>query len=418
MCLSTVGPPPDCALITDVSVARGNVVLVDHGRTVEEDLPPVPSVESTPVCDGEGVVGEVTRTAGPFNPKLTYPNLTFREPPAAKAPAATVLDQDPHRAGPVLTLANGKWVAVADLLDSRSSDKAFVAEMDNDRVAHLRFGDGTHGALPPPAVAFHARYRVGAGPAGNVGAEAIAHVVWPSNVSKLITGVRNPLAARGGVEPQSIREAKLFAPQAFRKRVERAITADDYAAIAQREFPLEIQRAAATLRWNGSWYEALVAIDPFGSRPPDRSLIGRVRRRLENFRRIGHDLRVEAATRVPVFIWLSICVKAVYLRAHVLADLETRFGPGKLADGSLGFFHPDNLTFSGALYLSQVVSVAQSVPGVESVRVRAFERMFDGPHGEIDTGLIKFGPFEIAQCDSNPSVPDNGQIRFDIGGGR
>jgi hypothetical protein len=418
LCLSTIGPAPDCALITDVSVARGNVVLVDHGRTVEEDLPPVPSVQSTPACDGEGLVGEVTRTAGPFGPRLMYPNLTFREPPAAKVAAANVLAQDPHAAIPNLTLNNDKWTSVGDLLDSRSSDRHFVAEMDNDRVAHLRFGDGIHGQFPPPGVAFHARYRIGVGTIGNVGAEAIAHVVWPATVSKVITGVRNPMAARGGVDPQSIQEVKLFAPRAFRKRLERAITADDYALIAQREFPREVQRAAATLRWNGSWYEALVAIDPFGSGSPDRSLIRRVWRRLEEVRRIGHDLRVEAATRVPVVIWLTICVKAVYLRAHVLADLETRFGTAKLADGSLEFFHPDNLTFGRALYLSQVVSVAQSVPGVESVRVKKFERLFDGPQGEIDAGLIRFGPFEIAQCDSDPSVPDNGQIRFDVGGGR
>jgi hypothetical protein len=418
LCLSAIGPPPECELVTDVTVARSNVVLVDHGRTIEEDLPPVPFVESAPICDGEGVVGDVTRSAASFYPRLTFPDLTFRELPDPKAPAARVLVQNPHLALPILALGNGKWTPVEDLFGSLASDKRFVAEMDNDRVAWLRFGDGTHGAFPPPAVSLHARYRIGAGAAGNVGAEAIAHIVWTSNVSKFITTVRNPLAARGGVEPQPIQEVKLVAPRAFRKRLERAITADDYAVIAQREFPLEVQRAAATLRWNGSWYEALVAIDPFESQPAGPSLLGRVRRRLEIYRRIGHDLRVEAATRVPVLIRLSICVKSVYLRAHVLADLQARFGTTRLSDGRLGFFHSDNLTFGGALHLSKLVSEAQSVPGVESVRVRAFERMFDGPRGEIDAGLIRFGPFEIAQCDSDPSAPDNGQIRFDVGGGR
>jgi hypothetical protein len=39
LCISVVGPPPDCAPIEDISVARGNVVLADHGRRIAvEDL--------------------------------------------------------------------------------------------------------------------------------------------------------------------------------------------------------------------------------------------------------------------------------------------------------------------------------------------------------------------------------------------
>jgi predicted phage baseplate assembly protein len=290
--------------------------------------------------------------------------------------------------------------------------------MDNERTAWLRFGDGTHGAPPPPAVSFRARYRVGNAAAGNVGADTITHAVWPSNVSGQIESVRNPLAARGGIEPQPIRDVKLFAPQTFRQRLERAVTAEDYAAIAQREFPGEVQRAVAALRWNGSWYEALVAIDAFGSSGASPELLARVRRRLRTYRRIGHDLRVDAATRVPVHIALSVCIKATYLRAHVLADLQSAFSDELRADGQPGFFHPDRLTFGAALYLSQVISAAQSVPGVMSVRATTFERMFEGPRGEIDRGYIAFGLFEIAQCDSDPTFPEHGRIEFSIGGGR
>ena len=32
-CLSVLGPPPACQHIHHVTVARGNAVLVDHGRT-------------------------------------------------------------------------------------------------------------------------------------------------------------------------------------------------------------------------------------------------------------------------------------------------------------------------------------------------------------------------------------------------
>jgi hypothetical protein len=417
LCLSSIGPAPACALLTNVSVARGNVVLVDHGRTITEVLPAVEEAVSTPTCDGEGQPSEVTHRTLRFRPSLSQPGLTYRQGPLSTTPASIVFTQDPHSSVPVVTLSNS-WTPSLDLIDKRETDRNFVVEIDNDRVAWLRFGDGCHGALPSPGVAFQAVYRVGNGKAGNVGAESIQHVLWDTQVTDLIVSVRNPLPARGGVDPQPIEEAKLFAPHTFRTQIERAITADDYAAIAQREFPLEVQRAACQLRWNGSWYEALVAIDAFGTEQASDDLLERVEHRLRWFRRVGHDLRIEAASRVPIYISLLVCVKAVYLRAHVLADLEARFGTGMLPDGRLGFFHPDNLTFSEGLYLSRIVSLAQSVAGVESVQAKRFEREFDSTSSGIASGVIPLGPFELAVCDSDPSFPENGRIEFLMGGGR
>jgi hypothetical protein len=417
LCLSSIGPAPTCALLTDVSVARGNVVLVDHGRSVTETLPAVEETASTPTCDGENMPSEVTHRTQRFRPSLSEPGLTYRQEPRANTPASKLFTQDPHSAGPVVALSGG-WSPAPDLIEKRETDRNFVVEVDNQRVAQLRFGDGCHGALPKPGVRFEAAYRVGNGLVGNVGAESIQHVLWDTQVTGLIVSVRNPLPARGGVDPQSIAEAKLLAPHTFRSQIERAITADDYAAIAQREFPLEIQRAACQLRWNGSWYEALVAIDAFGVEQASADLLHRVEHRLRRFRRLGHDLRVDAAVRVPVYISLAVCVRAVYLRAHVLADLKARFGDATLPDGSLGFFHPDNLTFGGGLYLSQIVSLAQSVPGVESVQALRFEREFDPASSGIASGVLSFGPFEIAECDSDPGFPENGRIEFLLGGGR
>jgi len=419
LCLSSIGPPPRCALLTNVSVARGNVVLVDHGQGVSESLPRVDIVESFPRCEDENAPGEVTHAPGRFRPRLSNPGLTFRQIPPDEAPVAKLFSQDPHRATPVIALSNN-WTPSRDLIESRSTDRHFVVEIDNDRVSWLRFGDGTHGALAPAGVALEANYRIGNGRAGNVGAESIQHLLWvsPVNISGVVVSVRNPMPARGGVDPQSIQEAKLFAPGAFRKELERAITAEDYAAIARREFPLEVQRAAAQLRWNGSWYEALVAIDAFATEQASDDLLERIEHRLRRFRRLGHDLRVGAAIRIPVLISLQVCVKAAYLRAHVLADLEARFGTAMLPDGSLGFFNPDNLTFGEGLFLSQILSVAQSVPGVESVKALQFQRLFEPSSSGTDAGVIHFGPFEIAVCDSDPSFPENGRIEFKLGGGR
>ena len=54
--------------------------------------------------------------------------------------------------------------------------------------------------------------------------EAISHLVLPtiSDRSPHVR-VRNPLPAIGGTDPEPIADVKLFAPTAFRKRLQRAI---------------------------------------------------------------------------------------------------------------------------------------------------------------------------------------------------
>jgi hypothetical protein len=210
----------------------------------------------------------------------------------------------------------------------------------------------------------------------------------------------------------------MFAPHAFRTKLERAITAEDYAAIVMQNYKDKVQGAASALRWTGSWYEALVSIDPLGQVEADRELIDEIKKGLYRFRRIGHDLSVEPALNVPLNIEMTICVLPDYLQGHVKAELLNVFSNRKLPDGSLGFFHPDNLTFGDGIYLSKLVASAQAVTGVESVIVDKLERHFEGPNGEIDSGILKLGPLEIPRLDNDPSFPENGVLKLNMRGGR
>jgi hypothetical protein len=185
-----------------------------------------------------------------------------------------------------------------------------------------------------------------------------------------------------------------------------------------REFPNKVQRAAAQLRWNGSWYEMLVVVDPLGREGADDALLKEIEGRLYRYRRIGHDLVVKSAHRVPLDIELLICVLPGYLRGHVKAILLDVFSNQMLPDGRLGFFHPDNLTFGEGIYLSKLVTAAQAVPGVESVKVNKLHRLYEPPNGEIENGALPLGPLEIARVDNDPSFPENGRLVLVPGGGR
>jgi hypothetical protein len=491
LCLSAIGPaqvppgsPPDsvvlyeCQLLEDISIARGNVILVDYGKTIrDEDLGSVPSESTTPTCEGEGDLADIQTSAGVFRPTLQQAPLTFYETLELDAPffrppipdphqpvsltsAQKLLLQDPRHAVPWIKLtgtlpANGAtlhgparggnyvtaegnnagagggrtdqgaednnivWLVQYDLLESTSDDYHFVVEMDNDGFAHLRFGDGELGRMPEAGTQFKATYRIGNGPTGNVGAETISHIVFRNT---LFAGAnlqpRNPFAASGGVASEPLDEVKLFAPHAFRssKNLQRAITADDYARLAERN--AKVQRAAAALRWTGSWFEVLVAIDPRGSEEVDQALLNEITAYLEIYRRMGHDLKVVPAHYVELDIAMTICVQPDFQRGHVKAALLDAFSNRILPTGQPGFFHPDNLTFGQGIALSKLVAIAQAIQGVQSVEVTRLRRLSEGPHGELSKEFLPIGPMEIAQLDNDPSFPEHGKIEFKMVGGR
>ncbi|HEX8229995.1 MAG TPA: putative baseplate assembly protein [Chloroflexia bacterium] len=437
LCISSVTQSPCCDYLENVSVARGNVLLVDHGRTIDlEDLGSVPVIERAGECRDDCWPPDVTEVAGRYRPRLRETPLTFSQPLTPGCPASRLVRQDPRSGMPQVRLeergrgANGsngpevQWSAIYDLLASSGADCNFVAEMDNEGYAHLRFGDGELGCAPRAGSAFAATYRVGNGIKGNVGAEAISHIVFRNPVSGEELRARNPLPATGGVEPEPISEVKMFAPATFRRRLQRAVTAGDYATLVDEKQPdgtpmlPGVQKAAASLRWTGSWYEVQVAVDRTGQTEAAAPLLKKVNDYLYSFRRIGHELRVLPARYVPLDIELVVCVLPEYLRGHVKAALLQRFSNRTGRDGKRGFFHPDNLTFGTSIHLSELVALAQSVPGVESVQVKKLQRQFEGPDGEIENGVLPVGPLEIAQLDNDPSFPELGTLKLEVRGGR
>ena len=421
LCISAVGPPPACALLDPVSVARGNVVLVDHGRTVTEDLPSVGTVEEHVPCR-EGCPDAPVLVPARYRPSLARSPVTFVLPLGRRARVA-----DPRLAGPALRLHSrlpvgggppATWTARPDLLASGPDDRHVVVEVDDEGVARLRFGDGVLGRGPAAGEAFTAVYRAGNGPAGNVGAASIAHLVSANPFDGLAIEVRNPIAARGGTAPEPVAAVKAFAPAAFRRDRQRAVTAADYAELALRDVSDGVQRAAAELRWTGSWYEVVVAVDPLGRAEPDPALLDRVRRRLERYRRIAHDVRVVPAVDVPLQVDLLVCVTEGHRRAEVLAAVLDRLGNRPLADGTVGLFHPDRLTFGESVYVSRLVAEAASVTGVDNVVVTRLQRYGEPDEGAVAAGVLRLRPDEVARLDNDPSFPDHGVLTIELGGGR
>lgn len=433
LCISAIHRE-DCSPIEDVSVARGNLVLVDHGKTFDEPLPPAPGTRIPPDCRDHCLPPLARVVPATYRPGLGHSNLSFSQPlPACETrhcchthitPAGQLFKQDPRLALPAIGLldqTNNTWKPQLDLLACDSDDRRFVVEVEEDRRAYLRFGNGDCGYQPLPGDTFTASYRIGNGNQGNVGAEAISHLMFRQTVSGVgVVRVRNPLPACGGVDPEPLAEARLYAPQAFKKVLKRAITPADYVAIVERDFGQQVQRAAARLRWTGSWYEMLVAIDPLANQSPESAaqLVREITCHLGRYRRIGHDLVVKPAEYVPIELEMDICVLPDYLQGQVKVALQDALSNRNLGNGKRGFFHPDNLSFGDAVHLSKLVACAQAVTGVAALRVKRLERQFEGANGEIEAGILPLGAFEIAVLNQNPAFPGQGKLTLNMRGGR
>jgi len=276
----------------------------------------------------------------------------------------------------------------------------------------LRFGDDRFGLRPAVGTAFNASYRIGNGAAGNVGAGAIAHVV---STEREIKSVTNPLPATGGLEPESAEHARQSAPSAFRTQ-ERAVTPNDYGEVSTR-LP-GVQRAAANLRWTGSWRTVFVSADRLGGVAVDDPFREALLTHLDRYRMAGQDVDVGAPRFVSLEIEMFVCVDDEHFRGDVGRAIRRLFGTGILPDGRRGVFHPDNFTFGQPVYLSPLYAAAESVAGVESVEIRKFRRQGVAATDAADTGVLQFGPLEIPRLDQDPDYPEHGKLTLAFGGGK
>ncbi|MFE0512687.1 putative baseplate assembly protein [Streptomyces sp. NPDC058964] len=361
-----------------------------------------------------GIAWEIAHSWGP-----AYATGLHPDEPVLRGSAAAALAQDPRLALPAVRLhgPDEVWEPRRDLLAGAPRDRHFVGETEDDGRLALRFGDGRHGARPAPGARLSARYRLGGGSAGNVGAEAINHLVVEGDCEvPPVAAVRNPLPATGGTEPEPVEQVRQSAPLDLRRTRLRAVTAEDYAALASA-LP-GVQRATAEIRWTGSVQEAHIAVDALGAGAPDEELLASVAQALETYRRIGHDLVVGPARPVPLDIALAVCAVPGHQHGQILAELYRVLGSGRLPGGRLGFFHPDALTFGEPVRLSRLVAAAAAVPGVESVQVTRLRRLFEEDRGEREDGVLRLGPLEIATCDNDPDRPENGRLEIHLGGDR
>jgi len=443
--------------IANVSIARGNVVPCDHGRTVIEDYQAVDTGTKLYFLpdgvDAETAGAPAVGRTGVANLELTRDGVTLQAMPAAPtyddagrlrlgrheltvharecAPAVVLL----LRFSPTETEI---WEPVPSLLASRAFDRHFVVDVDNAGRSALRFGDDEYGRRPLGVQTITARYRVGNGRAGNIGSAALSHVVEPTAADMVdpadptappgtfpdVVRLWQPLPATMGTDAESIEAVRQHAPAAVHAEQYRAVTEGDWERAAMALSG--IAAVKATFRWTGSWHTVFLALHPVdagllvteaGGTRLSEALAARARQHLTRYKLAGYDLEIRAARYVPLEVAIEICVASGHFRGDVLERVVRALSNRRNGDGSLGFFHPTRLSFGGSVYLSQLYAAVRGVPGVDSLQVTCFERYWEEANQELETGALEMGPWEIARLDNDRNHPEFGTLNVTAVGG-
>jgi predicted phage baseplate assembly protein len=292
------------------------------------------------------------------------------------------------------------WEVVESFGESGPDDRHVTLDATTGEIVFgpaVRLGDGTveyHGAVPEKDSVVRApAYRTGGGSAGNVARGALS--ILKSSLP-YISRVENRQPASGGVDGETVEEAKVRGPITLRTRG-RAVTREDYEQLAREAAPEVARVRCIESSPDPSGAEA----EPGGVRVlvvpaaadgesgelrieqliPSEESLSRIRDYLDERRTVGARVVVEPPTYLGVTVVTRLRakagVRASRLQAAAVEALNRYLHP--ISGGPEGGGWP----FGRPVLAGEVYSVLQSLRGTELVEdVRLFAAgVIDGTRG-------------------------------------
>lgn len=227
------------------------------------------------------------------------------------------------------------WHRVDDLAaisaDARVAREAAAFEVDPE-AGTVRFGDGVRGRVPDREMRVRlAAGRFGGGHAGNLPAGSLADIAAvrldgrPSPALK----VTQPLATTGGADAETLASAQRRIPSFLRHR-ERAVTADDYKALAVEAPGVDVGRVDVLPRFKPHdrrfGVPGVVSVMALPSQPlsgppnprPDRPFIERLHAHFSPRTPLATELYVIGCEYVPLGIATTVAIREGHQRDATL----------------------------------------------------------------------------------------------------
>ena len=169
--------------------------------------------------------GAIVTMQGSFNLPNAVKRVTLTEGPVIEKSVEVFINSSESAAAGAYTQVDNLFAA------SGVSDKTFEIVYDDDYTATVVFGDGIVGISPPTASTYMITYRVGGGKRGNLPTNHINTTisVVDGSLGSINSTLENTTMATGGVDAETVRHAKRYAPLTFRRQ-DRLVTLFDYTA--------------------------------------------------------------------------------------------------------------------------------------------------------------------------------------------
>ncbi len=313
----------------------GNVVAATHGESRDEPI-------------GSGDADRVNQTFQLWQSPLTW------------LPSDTPLGATPTLEIRVDGLLWREADGASSLAGRGPRERVYITGTTGDGRTTVTFGDGVHGArLPTGQENVRARYRFGTGRAANVQADRITQAITrPLGV----TAVTNPRPASGGADADGPALTRRTIPLAV-GALDRLVSVRDYEDFSRSR--AGIGRASAVELFDGR--RRMLHVTVAGTADvlitEDAQVLGTLRAALAEYGDARLPVRVDA--RELVLLLLAARVKLT--SAYTWAWVEPRLRAALLR--RLGF---EGRELGRPAHLSEVLAVAQAVPGVDYVDVDVF----------------------------------------------
>lgn len=341
-CTLEIAPPLAAALRRASVVVHANVALASHGESVSQIL-------------------------GSGNASIPFQRFELKQLPLTWRAAANELGAAPELGVRIGDIA---WTERPTLHGAGPNERAYSLATDEQGRAFVQFGDGVRGArLPSRSNNVRAAYRKGLGAEGNVAADKLTQLMSRPLGLK---SVANPVPAVGGTDPEAVDAARQSIPLTTRT-LGRAVSVLDYEDFA-RAFSGIAKAQAQVLQLRGGPSVAITIAGPGGAslspaNPVWINLLGALKAsgdphvavRLMAFQassfRLGIKVRRDPDWEIGTVL------------AAVEAALRARYGFDARALGQ-------------AVQQSEVIAVAQAVPGVVAVDIT---RLYGGTQPQSQT---------------------------------
>ncbi|CAN5747740.1 putative baseplate assembly protein [soil metagenome] len=268
------------------------------------------------------------------------------------------------------------WERVDDFSASGPDDRHFTWDRTTGEIAfgpQVRGPDGQaqrYGAIPAlDAVVRTTGYRYGGGSVGNVGARTIT---WLKSSLPFIARVENLDTATGGVDAETVDNAKLRGPMSLRTS-QRAVTVDDFERLTLEAAPQVARAHCLAAETEGDPIRVLIVprtdVMPANLRLDDLvlapDLIAQVSAHLDERRLLTTSIQIRTPSYQGVTVTASLrgtaSINAEALRSHALSALYRYINP--LTGGPDGRGWP----FGRTLTIGEVFALLSDVDGVVGV---------------------------------------------------